>query len=300
LGRNNPRQALADGVKAVELDANDAYGWVSRGAAYSNLNQPEKGIADLTQAIKLNPTHARAWSERGGLYNRIRQPAKAVADLTKAIELDPTLAPAWFNRGMSHHLLYEPSKTVADFTRALELKPNAPDVAHAYRFRAEALVRLGDYERAAADFESALQRGPDHPRFQELLAWFLSTCPDAKRRDPDRAVGLAKKAVDRAPGEGIYWNTLGIAHYRAGNAKAAVEAIEKGLELRKNAEAADRFFLAMAHHKLGNRDQARQAYEQAVEWLEKNTALLAADKRRADERRRFREEAEDILGLKKK
>jgi serine/threonine protein kinase/WD40 repeat protein len=48
-------------------------------------------------------------------------------------------------------------------------------------------------------------------------AWRLAASADPKLRDPRRAVELAKKAVELAPGEGLY--TLGLAHYRAGDWK---------------------------------------------------------------------------------
>jgi len=53
----------------------------------------------------------------------------------------------------------------------------------------------------------------------------------------------------------------------------------------------------MAHHKLGNTDQARQAYDQAIQWLQKNVEVLERDPRRAEELRRFRSEAEEVLEL---
>ena len=58
-------------------------------------------------------------------------------------------------------------------------------------------------------------------------------------------------------------------------------------------------FLAMAHRKLGNHDEARKAYDQAVRWLDQNREALANDKALAGELRRFRNEAEEVLQLKK-
>jgi Flp pilus assembly protein TadD len=59
------------------------------------------------------------------------------------------------------------------------------------------------------------------------LAWLLATCPDLKLRDAKRAVELAKKAVELTPKEGNYWNTLGVAQYRASNWKDAIAALEE-------------------------------------------------------------------------
>src|SRR5262249_51542834 len=131
------------------------------------------------------------------------------------------------------------------------------------------------------------------------LAWLLATCTDAKLRDPDRAVELAKKAVELAPKAGAIWNTLGVAHYRAGDWKAAVTALNKSVELRQGGDAFDTLCLAMAYRKLGNDDEAREAYKQAMQWLEKNEETLAKDKGHAEELRRFRTEAEEVLELKK-
>src|SRR5262249_44570181 len=112
-------------------------------------------------------------------------------------------------------------------------------------------------------------------------------------------IELAKKAVEVAPKAGGYWNTLGVAHYRTGDWKAAVAALDKSVELRQGGDAVDHLFLAMACWRLGNRDQARKAYDQALQWLEKNKDTLAKDKGQAEEFRRFRAEAEEVLDLKK-
>jgi Flp pilus assembly protein TadD len=133
---------------------------------------------------------------------------------------------------------------------------------------------------------------------QNELAWLLATCREAKLRDPAQAVELAKKAVQQTPKDGGYWNTLGIAHYRAGNWKAAVAALDKSVELRQGGDAFDRLFLAMAYRKLGNHLAAREAYDQALHWLEKNKETVEKDQAQAEELRRFRSEAEGVVELK--
>ena len=90
------------------------------------------------------------------------------------------------------------------------------------------------------------------------LAWLLSTCTDASVRDPERAVELAKNAVEVEPNNGMYWNTLGVAHYRAGNWKTAIEALTKSMELLAGqSKSFNTFFLAMAHWQVGDKPQAR-------------------------------------------
>ena len=55
-----------------------------------------------------------------------------------------------------------------------------------------------------------------------------------------------------------------MAHYRAGDWKASLTALEKSMELRKGGDSFDWFFLAMAHWQLGEKDEAREWYDRAV------------------------------------
>jgi len=152
----------------------------------------------------------------------------------------------------------------------------------------------GQWDKALADFAKLVVLAPTNPVEHNNLAWFLATCPDPKFRDPSKAVKLAQKAVDMAPKEGNHWNTLGVAHYRAGDWKAAIEALEKSKELLGDTELSfNAFFLAMAHWQLGSKDEARKWYDQAVRWMEKN-------KPQDEELGRFRAEAAELLRVDQK
>jgi tetratricopeptide (TPR) repeat protein len=131
---------------------------------------------------------------------------------------------------------------------------------------------------------------PDDAAGHDTRAWFLATCPEPQFRDARRAVELAKRATAHAPREEGYWITLGAAHYRAGSWPEAIEALTKAEQLAGPA-ARNLFFLAMAHARLGHADQARQCYDHAVGLLENNS-------QEDREVRRFRAEAEQVLGIK--
>ena len=67
------------------------------------------------------------------------------------------------------------------------------------------------------------------------------------RWDSMTYVELAQQAVESAPQDGMVWRTLGAAHYRASNWKAAVDALNKSMDLRQGGDSIDWLFLAMAH-----------------------------------------------------
>jgi serine/threonine protein kinase/tetratricopeptide (TPR) repeat protein len=260
---------LAEAIQAFEaaLDLEPTHYWslMRLGNCLADLGQKPEDFAAavrvFTGCILNRPDHAHAYHCRGHAYFKLGQYDKAVADCSRAVELDPKHEHAWYNRGVAY-------------------------------------ASLGQYDRAADDYETFLKLAPTNAGVHNALAWLLATSPDAKRLDPDRAVRLAEKAVQLAPKAGSYWRTLGVAHYRAGHWRAAVAALDRSVELRRGVDASDRLFLAMACWKLGKHGESREAYNQAVQWLEEKANTLGAVQ--AEELRRFRNEAEELLELKKK
>jgi tetratricopeptide (TPR) repeat protein/serine/threonine protein kinase len=168
-------------------------------------------------------------------------------------------------------------------------------LARLYVDAATGLASEGASDEARAKFREAIAAYTkvidielDSPKTHNNLAWLYATSPIGDVRDPTKAVALAKKALELRPSEGAIWNTLGVAHYRAGDWKAAMEALTKSMELRAGGDAFDWFFLAMAHWQLGQCDDARKWHKQAVEWMEKHKPHDA-------ELLRFRAEAEELL-----
>jgi hypothetical protein len=84
-----------------------------------------------------------------------------------------------------------------------------------------------------------------------------------------------------------------VAHYRAGDWNASLEALKQSMEVRRGGDAFDWFFLAMAHWQLGDKEKARKWYDQAVTWMDKNQPT-------DEELRRFRAEAAALLIVEEK
>jgi tetratricopeptide (TPR) repeat protein len=113
-------------------------------------------------------------------------------------------------------------------------------------------------------------------------------------RVPGLAVKLAEQAVRQAPGKAGYWNTLGIARYRAGQWEAAVEALEQAEKLAPGKHLGfNAFFLALCRHQLGDPVKARDEYDRGVRWWEENRDKRPAIQQR--ELKAFRAEAEALL-----
>ena len=83
-------------------------------------------------------------------------------------------------------------------------------------------------------------------------------------RDPIEAVQVARRAVDIEPRDRNYWNSLGVALYRAERWSEAVDALEKSMQLRSGGDRYDWIFLAMSYWQLGDPTKAQRWYEQAI------------------------------------
>lgn len=174
----------------------------------------------------------------------------------------------------------------------------ARQTEHAEAFRIRAMVlreEMTALESAAAKEAKScgkqlLTHNSADPVVLNGLAWRLAVAADPSNRDPALAVALAEKAVQAGPKDGRYWNTLGVARYRAGDISGAVRDLENSMSLRDGGDAYNWYFLAMAHWQLGDKDEARKLYDKASKWTDKNQP-------NKEVLRRFRADAAQLLGL---
>jgi uncharacterized protein HemY len=108
-------------------------------------------------------------------------------------------------------------------------------------------------------------------------------------------VRLAEAAVRLTEGNEICRNTLGVAYYRAGRYREAVEALRANLKGHEDRMLAyDLYFLAMGLHRLGEPARARDYYDCAVHWTEASPDIDAVH---LAELTAIRAEAEELLGI---
>ena len=297
LGRYEVGEAILTGAIAVNPRVPSAFS--ERGTCRLNQNKLDLAQADFAKVAEINPQQYTAYLRQSMLLARKGDLAQALAMIDKAVEVNSYSHYSRLLRGKLYARLSDDEKAIANFTYVIEyLKPRfkttqLQDVRNyliaGYFQRALAQARLGRIMDARKDVSSALKVEPDSAAVQNLTAWFLATCPNPNLRDAAQSVRQAKKAVQQAPQQEVYWRTLGVAHYRDGNWKAAVTALEKSMSLGFRGDS-NRFFLAMAHCQLGQKDEARKLYEKAVEWMQKNRPW-------DEELIRFRAEAAELLGI---
>jgi serine/threonine protein kinase/WD40 repeat protein len=129
------------------------------------------------------------------------------------------------------------------------------------------------------------------------LAWAYLAAPEALR-DVQAALPLAERAVRLAPKTALYRNTLGLAYYRSGRYREAVEVLRANIDKEADgALAYDLYFLAMSHYRLGETAPARVYFDWAVRWAASQPKLTPE---RREELAAFAAEAEELLGTDRK
>jgi tetratricopeptide (TPR) repeat protein len=150
------------------------------------------------------------------------------------------------------------------------------------------MLDAGQVDQAKEFCGKALDLNPTNIALLNSVAWLLVASPDLHQRDAALAVRLADRAVALSPTDGNIVNTLGVAQYRAGNFKEAIEVLQHSVELHKaKPEPSDFLFLAMAYQKGGDAQAARRCYGKA------NSLNIQATQN--PELRLFLDEAKEVM-----
>jgi serine/threonine protein kinase/tetratricopeptide (TPR) repeat protein len=209
----------------------------------------------LARAHSMLGQHAEAIAVHERARDRLE---KLTFDQPMVSEYQLALAKSLYELGLAHWVASDSSEASNSFRRSFEVM--------------DRLVRAH----------------PTRPSYLNLLAWYLSTCPNAQLRDPPRALATATQLVEMEPSPNSL-NTLGVAQFRAGLWKEAVDTLEKVIALRGAVSTDDYFFLAMAQHQLGDDEHARQSYAKA-------TAAMKQSPPDGEEPALFQAEAAATLG----
>ncbi len=170
-----------------------------------------------------------------------------------------------------------PPPPIADAGASVVVKVNAGNLSG---LGAPALTPEEKWDRIMLLRWAALKKNPKSADANNNVAWSYVAGPES-RRDPNKALPYARKAVELEPKVYTYSNTLGLALYRTKNYSEAIMVLEK--LVRENEKLAflayDHCFLAMCHHQLGDRDKARENYRQSLKIYQANTNKFAPDQR---------------------
>ncbi|MDG1737119.1 MAG: tetratricopeptide repeat protein [Paracoccaceae bacterium] len=98
---------------------------------------------------------------------------------------------------------------------------------YVYYVRGISYERLGEWDRAEADFRKSLELQPAHPQVLNYLGYSLME----RRENLDEALDMIEEAVSLRPDSGYIVDSLGWVYYRLGRFEDAVVPMELAVEL---------------------------------------------------------------------
>jgi tetratricopeptide (TPR) repeat protein len=227
--QENLPAAIHELNRAHSMDPQNVVVLLARAEAYRENGQQEKALADVDAALKLSPHLPRAMSVRASLLADAGRHDEAITELEALRQQEPGDLLALLQLGMLYAAEEMYDRTVEVFSAVLAQRPNA---LIALRGRGDALLNLGRHQQAIADYEALMKAEPDDPGTLNNLAWVLATSPYGRLRNGKRAVALATQACELTDYQAAYiLSTLAAAYAETGDFQAAVQWIEKGLEV---------------------------------------------------------------------
>lgn len=223
-----------------------------RGLLHTEKGNYDQAIRDFSKVIESEPQHAMAYNNRGVAYKQKGDYDRAISDYSRAIEIDPGFAMAYNNRGAAHAGKGDFGWAIGDYSKAIEIDSM---FAFAYNNRGLAYAGKGDYRQAVRDFKKGIEVNPGYAEAYNNLAWLHAACPEAKYRDGEMALQLARKALDlskhNTSGLAMILDTLAGAYAEAGDFVMAVKTAKEAVFKEANASRKAEYEKHMKAYKAG-------------------------------------------------
>jgi tetratricopeptide (TPR) repeat protein len=151
LGIGTYDQAMRHFDRAIQIWPEYADAYLNRGLAEHAASHRAEALADFDRALSLDASLTRAYNARGQIYLENGDAQQTIRECSKSIQVRPSVD-AYYQRGEAYEKLGEHQKAIADFDAAIAESREAP---FAYRARSVAKRNAGDRAGALADDDQA-------------------------------------------------------------------------------------------------------------------------------------------------
>lgn len=260
---NNPdlmqqTERVMDSLTETEADFGPAF--TLAGEFYAQSAQPEKALEKLEEANKLLPQDEIAWRQRLQMLLSLERYEKATEVGEVASQEVPEDAFIQFFVGSAYMMMDENSKAEEWLENASRAPARRPFKSVIYGTLGDVRANLENHEESDEAYELALRYDPENDNAMNNYAYNLSV----RGEKLDRAEELAIKAMEVAPENAAYLDTVGWIYFKKGEYEKARRFIQASIDTGEaSAEVLEH--LGDVHEQLGNMDEARKWWEQALE-----------------------------------
>jgi len=188
----------------------------------------EEAAHHFGEAKRIDPEYVDAYNNLGNTLRKLKRTDEAVEHYEKALQLQPDYARAHNNLANTLRRLERYDEALVHYEQAVLMKPKFFEARRNFGLL---LTHLGRPLDAVTQYEEALRFKPDFVEVRVYLSTLLSTYPDEKVRDGQRALELAEQLVEGGNNGAPFLGALAAAHAELGDFAKAVEVQEQALEV---------------------------------------------------------------------
>lgn len=240
---------------AVKADPTNLRAVMTLKAVYGSQKQLGEGVKRMREAAATQPKSAVAQDLLGSVLLSSGDRVGARAAFEAANKLDPSYAQADMSLAKLDVLEGKFDDAAAKLNSVLSRDPHN---STARLWLGEVEYARGHVDEAVANFQAAVDVAPRNTDALNNLAYLLAEY----RKQPDVALKYAQTALEIAPDNPQYADTVGWTLYKKGLYDMAVQQLERSVSLGGSATSS--YHLAMAYAKAGNAKRARTVLDTAL------------------------------------
>ncbi|WP_158044081.1 TonB-dependent receptor domain-containing protein [Skermanella pratensis] len=226
VAQNETEPALADGLRAVELDPRSAPPRIALSYAQQAALDLEAARSTMEEAVAAQPGDALARARLAEILLTLGYRSEAERSARAAAELAPNLGQAQTVLGFAALVRQRPQEAQAVFERAIRLEPADPQPRLGLGLT---LIRQGRLEAGRNEIEIAAGLDTENA----LIRSYLGRGYDEERRD-DRAAGQYGIAKQLDPNDPTPFLFEGLRLRTANQPVEALAEIQRSIELNDN------------------------------------------------------------------
>lgn len=232
-------------------------------ALYKNKKFDE-AIEEYTKAIQLDKKNARAYAGRGRIYGYKRNYDPAIADLETALRIAPKaedrldsraislmgdmdrkeLIDNYKARGQGYTDKRDYDKALADFNSALKVDPQNASI---YQERGRAYMKMDDLDKSLADYASAIRIEP-----QDTNSYLCRGNIYKRQGNYDLAFKDYGTALKINPKNPFAYLNRGDAYHDKGDYQLALKDYEMAIQLNPSLESIHKYWIDDVKNKLSS------------------------------------------------
>ncbi|MDR2426377.1 MAG: tetratricopeptide repeat protein [Endomicrobium sp.] len=244
--------------KYLQQQPDSSIGYLQLGMIQEKLNMEQEALKSYDKVIELKPEAREAYLSKARIYENIKQIPLAIVEYEKYIKVFPDNVYVLMFLGRCYFENNEYVKARASFLKAKKGLSTA-EAEMVYYWLGITYEKMGDIEKAAAEFEDLLIKQPDNISIIARLGYYYSLLKQYSKADKKFQLASLKEPLNY---EVLYLQSLNYTDWAKYD--KAIKTLEKTINLKPDFDDAY-FFLGGAFDKNGNFEDAEKAFLQTLE-----------------------------------